>query len=148
MRSVWTSFVIDRPRGRPLPGEGLEIVFMIEAQVRYVLQCLSWLEQGRLREVEVRPDVQQAYNVTSPARFAGTVWRQTPGKPGQRPCRSWSAPGGKNIALWPGLGIRSWWANGRAEIADYTPVPKTRTQSAMSAGTSTSMANEAGNNLR
>jgi cation diffusion facilitator CzcD-associated flavoprotein CzcO len=133
------------------PNSGLghtSIVFIIEAQVRYVLQCLAWLEQGRLREVEVRPDVQQAYNVTLQARFAGTVWRQTPGKPWQRPCRSWYAPGGKNIALWPGLAIRYWWAMRRAEIVDYTPVPKTRTQSPMRAGSSTSMANEAGNNSR
>lgn len=32
MRSVRTSFVVDRPRVRPLPGEGLEIVFTIDAE--------------------------------------------------------------------------------------------------------------------
>jgi cation diffusion facilitator CzcD-associated flavoprotein CzcO len=109
------------------PNSGLghnSIVFMIEAQVRYVLQCLRWLDGRRLEVVEVRSDVQRAYNEALQKRFARTVWRSTPGSPWQLPCSSWYAPGdGKNTALWPGLSAGYWLAMRRAEIADYTPDP-------------------------
>lgn len=107
------------------PNSGLghnSIVFMIEAQVRYVLQCLRWLDERRLEVVEVRADVQRAYNETLQQRFERTVWRSRPGSAWQLPCSSWYAPGdGRNTALWPGLSVGYWLAMRRAEIADYTP---------------------------
>ena len=107
------------------PNSGLghnSIVFMIEAQVRYVLQCLRWLDERRLEVVEVRADVQRAYNESLEKRFERTVWRSTPGSAWQLPCSSWYAPGdGKNTALWPGLSAGYWLAMRRAEIAHYTP---------------------------
>ena len=107
------------------PNSGLghnSIVFMIEAQVRYVLQCLRWLDERRLDVVEVRADVQRVYNDALQKRFERTVWRSTPGSPWQLPCSSWYAPGdGKNTALWPGLSVGYWWAMRRPRIADYSP---------------------------
>jgi cation diffusion facilitator CzcD-associated flavoprotein CzcO len=107
------------------PNSGLghnSIVFMIEAQVRYVLQCLRWLDERRLDVVEVRADVQRAYNERLQRWFARTVWRSTPGSAWQLPCSSWYAPGdGKNTALWPGLSVGYWLAMRRAEIGHYTP---------------------------
>ena len=47
------------------PSSGLghsSILFMIESQVNYVLQCLAWLESGRMDAVEVRPEVQDDFN--------------------------------------------------------------------------------------
>lgn len=107
------------------PNSGLghnSIVFMIESQVRYVMQCLRWLESGRLATVEVREDVQRAYNERLQARFARTVWRDTKGSDWQLPCTSWYArPGGRNVALWPGLSAAYWLAMRRADIRDYIP---------------------------
>lgn len=124
------------------PNSGLghnSILFVIETQVRYVLQCLDWLDAERLPMVEVRAEVQQAYNAYLRRRFTQTVWRDTPGSPWQLPCTSWYAPGGKNIALWPGLAAGYWMAMRTADIADYTAVPNTRTHTPRSAGTSTSV---------
>jgi cation diffusion facilitator CzcD-associated flavoprotein CzcO len=107
------------------PNTGLghnSIVFMIEAQVRYVLQCLRWLDQRLLDVVEVRPEVQRDYNATLQQRFERTVWRSTRGSAWQLPCSSWYAPGGgKNTALWPGFSAAYWLAMRRADIADYVP---------------------------
>ena len=107
------------------PNSGLghnSIVFMIEAQVRYVLQCLRWLDERRLEAVEVRADVQRVYNEALQQRFERTVWRSTPGSAWQLPCSSWYAPGdGRNTALWPGLSVGYWLAMRRANIADYVP---------------------------
>ena len=108
------------------PNSGLghnSIVFMIEAQVRYIRQCLSWLERGRLDAVEVRPDVQQAWNERLTKRFRRTVWQDKPGgSPWQLPCRSWYVnAAGRNTTLWPGLSAAYWLAMRRPRIADYTP---------------------------
>jgi cation diffusion facilitator CzcD-associated flavoprotein CzcO len=107
------------------PNSGLghnSIVFMIEAQVRYVMQCLQWLDEGRLAEVEVREDVQREYNKRLQSRFARTVWRDTPGSAWQLPCTSWYArPGGRNVALWPGFSAGYWLAMRRADIGHYVP---------------------------
>jgi len=108
------------------PNSGLahnSIVFMIEAQVRYIRQCLSWLERGRLDAVEVRPDVQQAWNERLTKRFRRTVWQDKPGgSPWQLPCRSWYVnAAGRNTTLWPGLSAAYWLAMRRPRLADYLP---------------------------
>ncbi|MEI6238940.1 MAG: NAD(P)/FAD-dependent oxidoreductase [Planctomycetia bacterium] len=119
------------------PNSGLghnSIVFMIETQVRYVMQCLRWLDTGRLAQVEVREDVQRAYNDRLQARFARTVWRQTQGSPWQLPCTSWYArPGGRNVALWPGLSATYWLTMRRADIRDYVPTSAAGTEDALGA---------------
>ena len=108
------------------PNSGLghnSIVFMIEAQVRYIRQCLSWLERGRLDAVEVRPEVQRAWNEQLAKRFRRTVWQDKPGgSPWQLPCRSWYVnPDGRNTTLWPGLSAAYWLAMRRPRLADYLP---------------------------
>lgn len=107
------------------PNSGLghnSIVFMIEAQVRYVMQCLRWIDSGRLDQVEVRDDVQQRYNEGLQKRFERTVWRDRPGSAWQLPCMSWYVDArGRNTALWPGLSVGYWMTTRRADIADYRP---------------------------
>jgi cation diffusion facilitator CzcD-associated flavoprotein CzcO len=106
------------------PNSGLghnSIVFMIEAQVRYILGCLDWLERGRLATVEVRPEVQRAWNDSLQRRFRRTVWQDKPGgSPWQLPCTSWYVNSlGRNTALWPGLAAGYWLAMRRPRLADY-----------------------------
>lgn len=110
------------------PNSGLghnSIVFMIEAQVRYVLQCLRWLDEGRLGLVEVRADVQEAENERLQARFARTVWRSTRGSDWQLPCTSWYVDRqGRNSTLWPGLSLGYWMLMRRADIRHYLPADR------------------------
>ena len=107
------------------PNSGLghnSIVFMIEAQVRYVMQCLRWLDQGRLAAVDVRAEVQRAWNKRLQQRFKRTVWQSQPGSPWQLPCMSWYVnEKGRNTALWPGFAAGYWLAMRQATIRDYEP---------------------------
>lgn len=81
------------------PNTGLghnSVVYMIESQIGYVLRCLETMRERNLRSVEVRPEVQEAFNVHLQAEFAGSVW--TSG------CDSWYLHNsGKNTTLWPGM---------------------------------------------
>lgn len=108
------------------PNSGLghnSIVFMIEAQVHYIMQCLKWLERGRLETVDVRPDVQAAWNDALAERFRPTVWQHKPGgSPWQLPCTSWYVNAkGRNTTLWPGFSAGYWLAMRRAKLSDYVP---------------------------
>lgn len=108
------------------PNSGLghnSIIFMIEAQVRYIAQCLDWLERGRLPAVEVRPEVQRAWNDDLQRRFRRTVWQDKPGgSPWQLPCTSWYVNAqGRNTTLWPGLSAGYWLVTRRPRLADYLP---------------------------
>ncbi|MFM8634850.1 MAG: hypothetical protein ACKOEX_08585, partial [Planctomycetia bacterium] len=90
------------------------IIFMIEAQVRYILQCLAWLDQGpaegRLETIEVREDVQRSYNAALQKKFDRSVWKSD-GSVWQLPCTSWYVhESGKNHVLWPGFSVSYWWA--------------------------------------
>ena len=108
------------------PNSGLghnSIIFMIEAQVRYIAQCLDWLEGGRLSAVEVRVEVQQAWNDDLQRRFKRTVWQDKPGgSPWQLPCTSWYVNArGRNTTLWPGLSAGYWLLTRRPRLGDYMP---------------------------
>ena len=81
------------------PNTGLghsSMVFMIESQVQYILDCVQWMERDQVRTVEVKPAAQQRFNEKLHARFPNTVWSSG--------CVSWyRTKHGKNTTLWPGL---------------------------------------------
>lgn len=104
------------------PNSGLghnSIVFMIEAQVRYVLSCLALLAHRRLPAIEVRADVQRAFNEGLRRRFLQTVW-VSDGGPWRRACTSWyKTAKGRLTALWPGFSLSYWWRLRRADLRDF-----------------------------
>jgi cation diffusion facilitator CzcD-associated flavoprotein CzcO len=81
------------------PNTGLghnSIVFMIESQVEYVLGALRAMEARGAASVDVRPEVQDAFNAELQEGLKGTVW-STGG------CASWYLDdSGRNTTLWPG----------------------------------------------
>jgi cation diffusion facilitator CzcD-associated flavoprotein CzcO len=101
------------------PNSGLghnSMIFMIEAQARYVTQALRALLRGQAGAVEVRPSVQRAYNRQLQDRLAGTVWSTG--------CRSWYLDAnGVNRTLWPGFTWRYWLRTRRLDPADYRTEP-------------------------
>jgi cation diffusion facilitator CzcD-associated flavoprotein CzcO len=103
------------------------ILVMIEAQVRYISQCLRWLHQpgsrgGPLRAIEVRPEVQRRYNDWLRARFKRSVWHGEE-RPGLSPCTSWyQSSGGKNFTLWPSFATAYAWALRRPDPACFFSV--------------------------
>ena len=80
------------------PNTGLghnSIIYMIEAQVDYVLGALRHLDAHRLGAVDVRPEVQLAYNARLQQELADTVWNSGG-------CSSWYLDAaGRNSTLWP-----------------------------------------------
>ncbi len=81
------------------PNTGLghnSMVFMIESQLNYILDCLHTMDRRNLGVVEIRPEIQEAFNKEMQKRMQGTVW--TSG------CKSWYLDAnGHNTTLWPGF---------------------------------------------
>ncbi len=102
------------------PNTGLghnSIIFMIEAQLNYLLGALAAMDSLGAAALEPRPDVQRAYNTRIQEQLAGTVWN-TGG------CASWYLdPQGRNTTLWPTFTFRFRQLVRRFNPADYEIVP-------------------------
>jgi cation diffusion facilitator CzcD-associated flavoprotein CzcO len=87
------------------PNTGLghnSIVFMIEAQVAYVMDALRTMDQANASRLEVRADAQRAYNARIQRKLSTTVWN-TGG------CSSWYLDrNGRNATIWPDFTFRFW----------------------------------------
>jgi cation diffusion facilitator CzcD-associated flavoprotein CzcO len=72
------------------------ILLYAEAQINYIIECLSHLERCGLASFDVRPEVQTAFNQHLRRRLKETVW--TSGG-----CGSWYLDGdGGTSIIWPG----------------------------------------------
>jgi hypothetical protein len=88
------------------------IIFMIEAQVRYVMHCLGWLFREEADEVEVRRNVQQDFNAKLKKDMDRTVW--------QSGCHSWYLnENGTNSTIWPGFTLSYWWQTRQPDPHDF-----------------------------
>ncbi|MFN2464341.1 MAG: flavin-containing monooxygenase [Candidatus Dormibacteria bacterium] len=80
------------------PNTGLghtSVVVMAEAQVEYVLDSLRFMRRRGVTSVEVKANVQQAYNERLQADLQRTVWNAGG-------CASWYLDAtGRNTTLWP-----------------------------------------------
>ena len=98
------------------PNSGLghnSMVFMIEAQARYVRQCLQLLEDRGASRIEVRPAVQRDFNRGIQGRLRTAVW-------GAGGCTSWYLDDrGVNRAAWPGSTVSYWLRTRRMRRSDY-----------------------------
>lgn len=88
------------------------IIYMLESQIRYVLGCVRAIRRHRLAWVEVRPEVQRAFNLGLQDRFDHTVW--TAG------CSNWyQTDSGKIVNNWPGTTFGYRKATRRPDPRDY-----------------------------
>ena len=70
------------------------IIYMLESQIGYVMQCLATLEREQLRYLDVRPDVQRRFNDVLQTRLRRSVWASG--------CTSWyQTADGKQTNNWP-----------------------------------------------
>lgn len=80
------------------PNTGLghnSVLLMMEAQVRYIVQGLQWLQKDPQRLCEPRPERESSYTESVDTLSARTVW-----KAGR--CQSWYLDAtGRNSTLWP-----------------------------------------------
>jgi cation diffusion facilitator CzcD-associated flavoprotein CzcO len=92
------------------PGHTSVLVFT-EAQIEHVLQAVRRIRDEDLRYVEVRQDVQDAYNAGVQARMPRMVWHT---------CKSWYlSPDGSNHALYPGFAFEYALRTRRFHARDY-----------------------------
>lgn len=87
-------------------------IFMIEAQVNYMMRCLRFA--GRNGILEVREQAQHDYNADLQRDLGSTVW-QAGG------CRSWyqDPRTGRNTLLWPKSTIAFWRRTRAVRRSDY-----------------------------
>lgn len=118
------------------PNAGLghnSILFMIEAQVHYILQCMAQVKKRNVDALCVKEHAQREFNREIQERIKNSVWSTG--------CRSWyQQSDGKNFALWP---YSTWafyrrnqtviahhydWQSAQAESAqDVTPIEMQQT---------------------
>jgi hypothetical protein len=88
------------------------IIFMVERQVRYVVDCIDKLLAHKLRRLEVNPDVLRAYNDRMQGELARTVWVSD--------CESWyKNAAGKVTNNWPRSTTAYWWHMRYPDFADF-----------------------------
>ncbi len=88
-------------------------VFMIEAQIRYVLSALAYARARHITRLEVRAAAQAGWDRVVQRKMPGTVWL-TGG------CRSWYLDErGRNVTLWPGSTWSFAWRTRRFDPASY-----------------------------
>ena len=103
------------------PNTGLghnSMVFMIETQIGYIIDCLERMERNGLAEIEPRADAQARFNAWIDETHArGTAWSTG--------CTSWyiHQPSGRNTTLWPGFTFAYRHAMRRMRTGDYRMVP-------------------------
>jgi len=88
------------------------IVFMIECQTRYIIDCIRQIVERDLLYIDLRGDVMDAFNAKLQRRLARTAWAAT--------SQSWY----KNAAglitnNWSSTTIRYWWSTRRANLEHY-----------------------------
>lgn len=73
------------------------MIFMIESQIQYIMDCVAARQRVGFLSLEVKKDVQDKYNRMLERRLRRTIWN-TGG------CASWyRTASGKNTTLWPGF---------------------------------------------
>jgi cation diffusion facilitator CzcD-associated flavoprotein CzcO len=98
------------------PSTGLghnSIVFMIEAQVRYIVKALAFARRhGPQAVLEVAKPAQEAFYNEVQQRLAKTVWMSG--------CSSWYRSGDHVDTLWPGFTLEYWWRTRRFDYKSYS----------------------------
>jgi cation diffusion facilitator CzcD-associated flavoprotein CzcO len=88
------------------------IIFMLECQTRYILDCLAQMDARGLQWIDLRPDVLDAWEGRMRRALAGSAWAAT-GK-------SWYKTADGTITNnWPGTTLRYWWETRRADLQLY-----------------------------
>lgn len=94
------------------PNTGLghnSVMWMVECQVSYLMQCLRAMQRRGLATLEVKPTALEAYYAEISRLLGSSVWTG---------CRSWyQNEDGLIYALWPSSTLRYWWRTRRPNLA-------------------------------
>ena len=93
------------------------VIFMIEAQVDYILQMMDLVTQSQSNAIVVKDQVQDQFNHDVQDMLNNTVW--------QSGCVSWyQQDGGKNFALWPTYTWKYWLKTKSLHPSDFRLISK------------------------
>jgi cation diffusion facilitator CzcD-associated flavoprotein CzcO len=88
------------------------IVFMIECQTNYIMDCLRALDRLGLASIDVRRPVQDAYNEALQRELRRSAWAEV-GK-------SWyKTASGRITNNWSGSTVRYWWKTRKADLGAF-----------------------------
>ena len=89
------------------------VVFMIEAQVHYIVKALQWLRRTGNATMDLRSDAQSQFGRDLQRLMRGTVWGTG--------CKSWYLDDrGRNVSLWPASSANYWLRTRRFSPDDYS----------------------------
>jgi cation diffusion facilitator CzcD-associated flavoprotein CzcO len=93
------------------------ILFMIECQARYILQCIERLRKGDLAYLDLKPEAQAAFHRKIQGELRRTVWAEAD--------RSWyKDEAGRITNNWAGTTSRYWWKTRRLDVSRYRQVAR------------------------
>src|SRR5204862_4845786 len=88
------------------------ILFMLECQFRYVVECLEELRRRGLETLEVRPEAMEAFDARVQRELRDTVWGAG--------CTNWyTSEDGRIVNNWVGAASRYWLATRRLRLSDF-----------------------------
>ncbi|MEK6805484.1 MAG: NAD(P)/FAD-dependent oxidoreductase [Pseudomonadota bacterium] len=90
------------------------IIYMLERQQRYIVQCIELLREKGLRYLDVKPDVQREFNDELHQRSQKLVYGGG--------CNSWYITNGRNTNNWVGYMFEYGWRLRRPRLEHYTLV--------------------------
>jgi len=91
------------------------IIFMIECQANYILQCIDEIRKRDLLYLDLRPETQRAFNHELHTRLARTAWAKVD--------HSWyKTDSGRITNNWSGPTIEYWWRTRKVEFRGYREV--------------------------
>jgi cation diffusion facilitator CzcD-associated flavoprotein CzcO len=102
------------------PNTGLghtSMVYMIESQIRYIVDAVRTMEREGIATLEVRPEAQAEFNQEIQSRMTHTVWMRGG-------CASWYIDDkGRNSTLWPDWTFRFRQRTSRFDLPSYVTTP-------------------------
>jgi cation diffusion facilitator CzcD-associated flavoprotein CzcO len=105
------------------PNTGLghnSMVFMIEAQIHYVMNHMRLMRDKRARYADVRKGAQHDFNERIHSRLSKSVWASG--------CKSWYLDAsGRNSTVWPGFTFEYWLRTRNVAAQDYVFMPSIAT---------------------
>ncbi len=89
------------------------VIFMLEAQARYIVRALKYMRRRRKTYISVRPQAMAAFIAKIDEWMEGTVWLT-------RCSNYFRAANGRVVTQWPRSALAFWGATRRFRPADYT----------------------------
>jgi cation diffusion facilitator CzcD-associated flavoprotein CzcO len=96
---------------------GNSIIYMLEGQIRYALSAIQALGSGHLAWLDVRPEVQDAFNAWVQSASRTSVW--------ETGCHNWyTTASGRNVNNWPDHTFMYRYRVRKFDLAAYRVMPR------------------------